>query len=362
MRSPLHFAIISDLHIALPHTIWQHPSRVHRVELAIPALETVLDQLSHQSLDFLLIPGDLTQHGEPENHRWLANRLAQLPYPVYVIPGNHDIPVAQADGTSIAPADFPAYYQGLGYRDSTQLYYTCELAPGVQLIALNSNMFNAAGQQIGRLDATQLTWLEEVLANAQGQFIIVMVHHNLLDHIPEQSQHPIGRRYILENAVDVRSLLTQAKVQLVFTGHLHIQDIAQVDCLVDITTGSLISYPHPYRIARLSKDDHGAHWLDIQSHHIQALPNHANLQRTSRQWLAARSSPYMRQLLTQPPLNLDPQEAELLVPSLRYFWADLSHGDAQFDFAHFPPSVQRYFARFSAAQPIDNNTKLRLRL
>jgi 3',5'-cyclic AMP phosphodiesterase CpdA len=87
------FAIVSDLHIALPHTIWDHPSRFHLVEVSIPAFESVLEHLTQLDLDFLLIPGDLTQHGEPENHAWLANRLSQLPFPVYVIPGNHDVPV-----------------------------------------------------------------------------------------------------------------------------------------------------------------------------------------------------------------------------------------------------------------------------
>ncbi len=87
------FAIVSDLHIALPHTIWNHPSRFHLVEVSIPAFESVLRHLTQLDLDFLLLPGDLTQHGEPENHAWLQQRLAQLPFPVYVVPGNHDVPV-----------------------------------------------------------------------------------------------------------------------------------------------------------------------------------------------------------------------------------------------------------------------------
>ena len=90
------FAIVSDLHIALPHTIWDHPRRFHLVEISIPAFELVLERLSRLDLDFLLLPGDLTQHGEPDNHTWLSQRLAQLPYPTYVIPGNHDVPAVVA--------------------------------------------------------------------------------------------------------------------------------------------------------------------------------------------------------------------------------------------------------------------------
>ncbi len=90
MTFDLCFAVLSDLHIGLPHTIADHPTRFHLVEVSIPAFEQALQTLEPLELDFLLIPGDLTQHGEPENHRWLAQRLSQLPLPVYVIPGNHD--------------------------------------------------------------------------------------------------------------------------------------------------------------------------------------------------------------------------------------------------------------------------------
>ena len=69
------FAIVSDLHIALPHTVWDAPKRFHLVEISIPAFEQILTQLTKDQPDFLLLPGDLVQHGERENHEWLADRL-----------------------------------------------------------------------------------------------------------------------------------------------------------------------------------------------------------------------------------------------------------------------------------------------
>ena len=86
------FAIASDLHIALPETIDTSANRFHLTKFSIPTLEVVLEHLNSLNLDFLLLPGDLTQDGEKVNHRWLQSKLASLPYPVYVIPGNHDIP------------------------------------------------------------------------------------------------------------------------------------------------------------------------------------------------------------------------------------------------------------------------------
>lgn len=362
------FAIVSDPHIALPHTIWDHPSRFHLVEVSIPALETVLDRLSQLDLDFLLIPGDLTQHGEPDNHTWLAQRLAQLPYPVYVVPGNHDIPEANATHRSIGLADFPQYYQKFGYQDPTQPYYTCSLLPGVRLIGLNSIFFEPDGKQlsVGRLDQAQLTWLQEVLANAQEDLILVMIHHNVVEHLPGQSRHAMGQRYMLENAAELRSLLHQANVPLLFTGHLHVQDIAPTQGLHEITTGSLVSYPHPYRILQFHQDNQGHRWLQVESDRVLEVPGWTDLQTTSREWMGDRSFPFILKLLTQAPLNLPPAEAETLAPDLRYFWASVAKGDTLFNFPHLPATVQQYLEKFSALDPegnvrlIDNHTTLLL--
>lgn len=360
------FAVVSDLHIALPHTIWNHPSRFHLVEVSIPALEIVLEHLEQQKLDFLLLPGDLTQHGESENHAWLQERLSQLPFPVYVVPGNHDVKSALADGHSIGLADFPHYYRKFGYDNPEQLYYTCEVLPKVRLIGLNSNFFNEQGQQVGRLDNTQLEWLGEVLAKAQDELVLVMVHHNVVEHLPYQSRHELGRRYMLENAPELLQLLRDSGVELVFTGHLHVQDIAYCQGVYDITTGSLVSYPHPYRVLQFHQDNQGRNCLQISSHRVESVPSWPTLQQVSRQWMGDRSFPFMLKLLTQPPLNLPQKEAEALAPSLRDFWADIAGGDTVFDFPHFPLLARRYFEQFGAitadGKPtlIDNNTTLLL--
>ncbi|WP_017716583.1 metallophosphoesterase family protein [Kamptonema formosum] len=368
MKLNFRFAVVSDPHIALPQTIWDNPSRFHLVEISIPALETVLERLSRLEIDFLLLPGDLTQHGEPANHAWLSERLTKLPFPVYVVPGNHDVPVLQPDASSIGLADFPRYYHRQGYADIAQLYYTCQVLPGVRLIGLNSNQFDAKGKLLpfGRLDEAQLAWLEAVLAKAREELILVMVHHNVLEHLPGQSRHQLGRRYMLENAPALLKLLQAAGVQVVFTGHLHVQDVAKSGGISDITTGSLVSYPHPYRILHFQMDEWGRKSLQIESDWVASVPGWPDLPLQSREWIGERSRPFMLRLLTDPPLNMPPAQADPLVPSLRYFWADIAKGDAMFDFSHFPTNARRYFEAFSAVgldgtpNPIDNHTTLLL--
>ncbi|BAZ39706.1 hypothetical protein NIES4101_56600 [Calothrix sp. NIES-4101] len=365
MTPNFRFAVVSDLHIALPHTIWNHPSRFHLVEVSIPAFESVLEHLTQLDLDFLLLPGDLTQHGEPENHTWLQQRLAKLPFPTYVIPGNHDVPVIAGDSQSIGFQDFPQYYRKFGYENTEKLYYTCELLPGVRLVALNSNSFDAEGKQIGRLDEEQLQWLEIILESATDELVLATIHHNVAEHLPNQSHHPMASRYMLENASTLIEILQRFGVKLVFTGHLHIQDIANNHGVYDITTGSLVSYPHPYRIFEYHQNKYGNSRLQVLSYRVESVSEYPSLQTYSRQWMRDRSFPFLVKLLTLPPLNLSIAKAEELAPNLRDFWANIADGDTLFDHhPHFPAEVSRYFQAYGAISSsgspalVDNNISL----
>ncbi len=350
------FAIASDLHIGLPHTIWEHPSRFHLIEVSIPAFEAVLDHLSQLRLDFLLLPGDLTQHGERENHAWLRDRLSRLPFPVYVIPGNHDIVIPQGDVVRIRSTDFPQIYQDFGYAGVTdRCDYSLALVPGLRLIGLNSNQFDRNGNLVGRLTQDQFDWLARELTMAQDERIFLMIHHNVIEHMPGQAQHPLGHRYILRNAARLRSLLKTHGVQIIFTGHLHIQDVSRDGDLCEITTGSLVSYPHPYRVLQFQAAD-GVAQLSHESFRVAAVADWPDLQGDSRRWMGARSQRFMETLLAAEPVNLSQEMAAQLAPSLEHFWAEIAEGDRTFSFPQLPTEIQDYFESFGAVDgAIDNH-------
>ncbi|MGF1494646.1 MAG: metallophosphoesterase family protein [Microcoleaceae cyanobacterium] len=355
------FAIASDLHVALPQTICHHPRRFHWVEISIPALEFVLDHLARLDLDFLLLPGDLTQDGELENHQWLARRLMQLPYPVYVVPGNHDVLYPTSRDRMMGLAEFPQYYEKFGYNQPQRPYYTCEVLPGLRLVGLNSNLFESTGEQVGCVDPEQLAWLKQVLSETTGEFVMVMIHHNVIEHLPGQATNPLGRRYMLRNAPELLEILRPAGVQLVFTGHLHVQDIAEQQGIYDITTGSLVSYPHPYRILNLKTESEGHLRLQVESHRVEAVADCPNLTEASFNWMCDRSAPFMMKLLTAPPVSLSPEKAEIFAPSLRSFWATIAAGDAEFHFPEFPEPLRSHFENFSDQHKIDNQATLMLK-
>lgn len=361
MRQQFRFAIASDLHIALPHTIQPREGSFHLLEVSIPAWQRVLENLASYELDFMILPGDLTKDGEPENHQWLLDSLKTLPFPVYVIPGNHDIRTPEATESSIGLAEFARHYSDYGYSNSEQLYYTCNPVPGVCLIALNSTMFDRQGNQLGCLDDEQFEWLETVLADRDDEFTIVTIHHNVLEHLPNQSKHPMGRRYMLDNADRLRQMLKAAGVNLILTGHLHVQDIARDDELYEITTGSLVSYPHPYRIVEGSMNESGEQLLSVTSHKLQAVEGHPELQARSREAIGKASLRFILGLLTEPPVLMPKDEAIKFAPDLQDFWAAVAAGDAQFHFPHMPSSARQLLEAFSdpVDGPKDNNALFR---
>lgn len=180
---------------------------------------------------------------------------------------------------------------------------------------------------------------------------MVMIHHNVIEHLPGQSNHELGKRYMLANAVELLDILQENGVKLLITGHLHVQDLAFTRGIYEITTGSLVSYPHPYRVLEYCENTVE---LAIESFHLQNIPGWENLPAISRQWLGDRSYPFMMRLLTCHPLNLPVSLAEELAPKLRNFWADVAKGDTIFDFSDFPPLARRYFYAFSAIDPLGN--------
>lgn len=348
------FAIISDPHIALPHTIKHHSHRFHLVEVSIPTFEKAINHLIQLNIDFLLLPGDLTQDGEPDNHQWLADRLNNLPFPSYVIPGNHDVLTPLKTDTNIGLFDFPSYYTHCGYQDKNQLYYSQEILPNVQLIGLNSNQFNAEEKQIGYIDTQQLNWLENILPQFKDKLVFVMVHHNIIEHLPNQSKHELGRRYMADNAFKLQEILHKHQIKLIFTGHLHVQDIINDGDLHEITTGSLVSYPHPYRVIDCEILENNKISLDIKSYKIDNVPEFPNLAEISRNHLGDRSLPFMMRLLTSSPIHLPEAEAMRLAPQLRDFWANIAEGDNLFEFSDFPPMLRQYFKQFGAIDPQGN--------
>lgn len=130
----------------------------------------------------------------------------------------------------------------------------------------------------------------------------------------------------------------------------------------DITTGSLVSFPHPYRLVEIRLDRETGIHVHIQSYRVGSLPGWPDLQAFSREWMGQRSEPVVVKFLTSAPLHLPLEQAQALAPQLRHFWAGVAAGDPDLAFPDFPQPAGRFLERFSRCFrcPPDNQAQLHL--
>jgi 3',5'-cyclic AMP phosphodiesterase CpdA len=278
----VHFVVFSDPHVFDPSLVkdgaaFQQYVTHDRKLLAESAelMEAVVNALRTIPAEFVLIAGDLTKDGEASSHRLVADALHRIEATgkdVYVVPGNHDILNYGAvryrgDGTepvpSVTPDEFVQLYQEYGFgdavlRDPSSLSYVAEPVPGLWLLALDTcrYMEHHPGQSsigAGRLSQSSLRWVETVLSRAaqESKAVMAMSHHGLVEHYRGQAEY--FPSYVIEDHQRVTRLLAAYDVRLAFTGHYHAQDVTVVrhqspdGFLFDVETGSLVTYPLPYR-------------------------------------------------------------------------------------------------------------------
>lgn len=158
------------------------------------------------------------QEYEP-SYRLLGDILAGLPCPAYFLVGNHDNRVAfNRVLRSDAPTPDAPHYYSFGHH-------------GYHFVALDSQ---EPGQAGGFLDAGQLAWLRQDLAQHREQPTIVFVHHH---------PWPLGLQWIdtmtLRNGEELmRVLHEQAQVHWVICGHVHLDQAIQREGLTLLTTPS----------------------------------------------------------------------------------------------------------------------------
>ncbi|BBB92145.1 MAG TPA: metallophosphoesterase [Methylomusa anaerophila] len=238
-------------------------------------LESVINAIKKSDAQFVIVCGDLTKDGEYLCHQKFADymrELAQAGKPVYVINGNHDIDCPNAYSYSgstktrvpnTSGSEFKRIYNECGYNkaiavDPNSLSYVVEPAKGLRLVAMDSCVYGATR---GSFTTDRLNWIKNQIkaSVAEGKTVIGMMHHGIVPHFSAQPQ--FWGEYVVENYDQVAKELSSLGMKIVFTGHFHAQDIAEKqitgangDFLIDVETGSLVTYPIPYRYVEFSPD------------------------------------------------------------------------------------------------------------
>jgi UDP-2,3-diacylglucosamine pyrophosphatase LpxH len=279
------------------------------LDLSEAALIAMMDTAMKYRPELLLIPGDLTKDSEKASHELVVNSLKALQEAgirTLVIPGNHDIggkAYAYYGDLKVAvdslldsewESTYDFVYSNVTAKDPNSHSYAAEPLPGLTVLGVDGTHKSAA---TGWLTDQTLAWVlaQADIAKAKNNTIIAMCHWQILEHFDGQGRLESSCR--LKNAEAVRDSLMLHGVHLVFTGHFHINGIttyrAGQDSIVEITTGSPITYPCPYRWLTLSQD---RKTVEVETEDIMALATRPDLLPYSRQWMAEHAQAMIPQM------------------------------------------------------------------
>ncbi|WP_433272776.1 metallophosphoesterase [Pseudonocardia xinjiangensis] len=207
ISGPTHTLVqLTDLHLVAEGD--PLPGGVDTAALLDRALQTVTGMgpgPDGQGLGALVLSGDLTEHGRPEEYRRLraiVEPAAQrLGVPVVLAAGNHDDRGALREHL-------------LGEAPSTAPFDHVVHVGALRIVVLDSTV---PGQAHGALRPGQLAWLRALLAEPAPAGTVLVLHHP-----PLPSASPLATAIPLLHRDELGAELTGTDVRLVLAGHTHV--------------------------------------------------------------------------------------------------------------------------------------------
>ncbi len=272
---------------------------------ALAALEA---HAKENGMEYVIVAGDLTADGEYVGHTEVAKRLEQFEndtgLKVLVINGNHDINRTDTATTfengyeekarAITPEEFLEVYKNLGYDlaynqyvpttgKANMLSYSVR-DDGFRVIVMDTAKYSAdatddgvdIGETSGAMSAEFLEWVLAEIADAKanGETVIGVSHHNLVPHFV--TEYEIMRGFNLDNWEEITEMLADAGMNYTLTGHIHINDIAQLvsdngETMTEVSMSSITAWPNYFREFEMTTDGAGKTTLDTENFEVDCV-------------------------------------------------------------------------------------------
>jgi hypothetical protein len=226
------FVNANDLHMGSPRSYRFDPLRNENWQTARRQIQAI-------EPDLLLIGGDLTMDGCFHDYELQAVKedFASLPFPTYVVPGNHDV------GNKFTPVQGAWGYDDVEWNVKPEwLQQFARYFGPTHWSFLHKNVrftgFYAAVTGSGVPEEDQL-WelLRRLPSLPPAAHHVVMTHYALFfDHIDEPTYDPTDREQFIrwffnidrEPRLCILEALKAAKVDLVISAHLHVRRPVQM--------------------------------------------------------------------------------------------------------------------------------------
>jgi 3',5'-cyclic-AMP phosphodiesterase len=193
----LKIIVLSDLHLLPEGEVSLGLDTAERLRIGVATINA-----RHADADFCVVAGDLADLGQRVAYERLAAILSKLTIPVHLTIGNHD------NRNTFLDVFGPDFATDTGYIDSVID------AKGYRIILLDSAI--EPGRHDGRLEQSQLDWLQARLIEAEDRPVIVILHHHA------NPLHTEVDEIILQNGDEFADTLNiHPDVRQVIAGHVH---------------------------------------------------------------------------------------------------------------------------------------------
>ena len=225
----LQFAIVTDPHVDVDGT---NTRNGNMNEDSRRLLGSVLQEINENpELDFLVVPGDLT-NGAEADFEALGEEMDALTIPWYPIPGN----------TDKAEEGWQQWYTNA--TGMTQMYHSFD-AGGYHFVMLDSS---ARGRINGTLPPDQLDWLERDLEKNDERPTLIFMHH-MADRTDEIFGIDAPSQQDLSSIVSANP-----QVLSITSGHIHQNIRSSFGNRVNIAVAATVQYPIGYSIVTLYEE------------------------------------------------------------------------------------------------------------
>ncbi len=260
----------ADLHWQQQNREWDN-ALVAQLDYLDEIVDTLLDEALSGKPAALLLCGDLTNGGRPEEHRELAAKLTaaeQSGLKIYVTMGNHDF------DNGLEPKKLEEFYREFGYaeavsRDTDSMSYLAYASDKLWLLSLDANLYAEKTSKLaGVVSRETLDWVEECLKAAEqsGAMLVPFSHHNLLVHTIDG----LGVNYNIDGGEELQALLLKYGVPIYISGHRHNSFVVQSEqgerWLNELVCDMPAAYPHRYLTVTFRPDgsiDYAVPSLDV---------------------------------------------------------------------------------------------------
>jgi len=176
--------------------------------------------------DLIAVSGDLTQRARAAEFESARRFLEALPRPQIVVPGNHDVPLHNLYSRFRSGLD--RFYEGIT-EDREPFYTDSEIA------VLGVNTARALVFKGGRINAAQISRIEESFQPLQDRVKILVAHHpfDLPEHL---DQHDLVGRARMAMAG-----IARCGVDVVLSGHLHVTNSMVSRSVIFVQGGTALS-------------------------------------------------------------------------------------------------------------------------